>query len=1269
MHLSNISICILAFIFLIAQAQTAYAAKPAISFISPTPLNNSVNTTGNVLINTLVTNAINGTSLLNWDNSLVGWWRMNEAAGGTLVRDFSGHGNNGTWHGNTTANIITGRFGAALRFDGVKDYVDVNNSASLNLSNSDFSISFWINGTAQSTAQIIQQYNNKNGNGWKIKISNTNIYFYGNWTGSAYSISTYVSGALDNQWHHLVLVRNQSSVQWFKDGVSSGNSDKTNINADLNSSISLNFGSYNGATEFFNNSIDEIRIHKRELNLDEIKSSYDAGLYRLNTTLQIKSNGTYNYLAYIQDSIGTLNQTETRYITTSLMDYCSPKDAAKDWNINSNINCSNVNIIRYGNTIISNGGSLTLNNVTLITYGNITGNLGSVFNLNHSTLKLISNNTVYNAYLNGESNINYSTITSWNATTNQPVLKIAYHDPYGDHEHTPRSSISSTGASAKLSISNSNLSYLGWSGTAGGVTITSGINLIIQNNTFINNYYGLFLDTTDYIIVENNTFQSTVFTGSLIRNSDFIQIKNNTIRDGDIGLNVLGSHDSIISNNTILNMTNNYDAYDVGIFVWGVSRNITIENNNLSDIGTTGILLLYNSTQINISNNSIDLMEINDKYSNTVSTDINEPETGISIVETYKGWTSDSTESYGDNLTKLTNYKNRNITLSDNTFGSNVQVLLYSEGTLNLTQDLTDYWEFNYSLPRLSDPSHFYISNSYDTLSSIIYPVNRTVFSDWWSNNLRIVSSQLSKRYTSGGSEVFFDYIVQKNSMTILPRGYYKKYDMSVVNASDIPYDFYLYSPAYTPFGVNKSSTIFSNGTLYINMYNDLIEPRGYHTINMTIVPSSGSVVVNVSKWNAIGDYYKKWNESSTNSSIATNHVIGDFPANNKIAIKKNGTLWNTYTSNSTGYIAFTYSEGFSEIQFETTLSESEYIPPSPTNLTETHGNFWVNHTWQSGAGNITNSYNVSVNGIWINGSSNTFLNNSAGAGNWSNITVWAFNNSGTGSLSSNYVSQNIQLPSIPDTGTNPSVPDTNTAPSITNVVNGSIGDTYGIVNFTVNQSNALTHILYSINSDLSNPSQTMNQSNGTDRSVNITDLNNGTRYYYSVYAFNSSNTSLWTYSIISYFTVNSVNKPPIFSLIPSNGSLFNQNDSIVISINASDPDNDSLIFSIKIDDLQVSTAPNYEWKTSNNSPGYHHINVSVSDGKETVTRTITIYLNNPRYDVDENGFLNTSDIVITAQHINEITVAPYPKYDVNMDGIVDILDITIIGHHFGEAT
>ncbi|MCX9009509.1 MAG: DUF2341 domain-containing protein, partial [Candidatus Methanoperedens sp.] len=86
------------------------------------------------------------------------------------------------------------------------------------------------------------------------------------------------------------------------------------------------------------------------------------------------------------------------------------------------------------------------------------------------------------------------------------------------------------------------------------------------------------------------------------------------------------------------------------------------------------------------------------------------------------------------------------------------------------------------------------------------------------------------------------------------------------------------------------------------------------------------------------------------------------------------------------------------------------YTPPSPVNLISTQGNFWINYTWQAGAGAITDSYNVSVNDTWTNGSKVTYLNASVGPHGWGNISVWAYNNSGLGNLSSAPASQSTQV-------------------------------------------------------------------------------------------------------------------------------------------------------------------------------------------------------------------------------------------------------------------
>ena len=63
-------------------------------------------------------------------SGLVGAWGFDETAG-TTTGDTSGNGNTGTLNG--PVRTTAGRFGSALDFDGVNDWVTVTDSASLRL--------------------------------------------------------------------------------------------------------------------------------------------------------------------------------------------------------------------------------------------------------------------------------------------------------------------------------------------------------------------------------------------------------------------------------------------------------------------------------------------------------------------------------------------------------------------------------------------------------------------------------------------------------------------------------------------------------------------------------------------------------------------------------------------------------------------------------------------------------------------------------------------------------------------------------------------------------------------------------------------------------------------------------------------------------------------------------------------------------------------------------------------------------------------------------
>ncbi len=112
-------------------------------------------------------------------------------------------------------------------------------------------------------------------------------------------------------------------------------------------------------------------------------------------------------------------------------------------------------------------------------------------------------------------------------------------------------------------------------------------------------------------------------------------------------------------------------------------------------------------------------------------------------------------------------------------------------------------------------------------------------------------------------------------------------------------------------------------------------------------------------------------------------------------------------------YSCYFVDDGDSEYSLYWQMLDIDFAVPTPTNLQNTTGNYWVNYTWTAGTGIVTDGYNVSMNGTWHN-RTETFLNSSVGSGNWSNITVWAWNATGNGNMSADNISDNVQAPTAP---------------------------------------------------------------------------------------------------------------------------------------------------------------------------------------------------------------------------------------------------------------
>ncbi|CAG0994524.1 hypothetical protein METP1_02484 [Methanosarcinales archaeon] len=221
----------------------------------------------------------------------------------------------------------------------------------------------------------------------------------------------------------------------------------------------------------------------------------------------------------------------------------------------------------------------------------------------------------------------------------------------------------------------------------------------------------------------------------------------------------------------------------------------------------------------------------------------------------------------------------------------------------------------------------------------------------------------------------------------------------------------------------------WSNGTL-LTYHNDTVAPHGWSNITVWAYNNSGGM-------NSISQETQVLNNLPVLSPIGNRNVTAGslllinitaidadndtliYGTNASKGILNSSTGEYSWTTNSSDVGTYTWyfntSDNYGGIATETitvTVSAQpvfEYIPPVPVNLASTQGNSWIKYTWAPGTGNMTDSYNITVNGAPYN-TSTPSRNDTVGPHGWSNITVYAYNNSGIGSLSSTSLSQNTQL-------------------------------------------------------------------------------------------------------------------------------------------------------------------------------------------------------------------------------------------------------------------
>lgn len=216
------------------------------------------------------------------NNGLVGYWSMgaNDVTWTTnIMKDLSGQGNSGQLVAmSTTTSPVAGKTGGAMRFDGVNDYVNVGDIASLDFGvGQDFAISFWYKINSTSGGPPIFKRQESGGNeGYQFTYAGTFVI-----DATAGQIALTPSPTLTiGVWHHLVGLRNGTTAQLFIDGVLNGSTTNVIVDDSLTTAQPLWFGRHLDSwtsPDYLSGSIDQVRIYNRALSATEVKQLYNSG--------------------------------------------------------------------------------------------------------------------------------------------------------------------------------------------------------------------------------------------------------------------------------------------------------------------------------------------------------------------------------------------------------------------------------------------------------------------------------------------------------------------------------------------------------------------------------------------------------------------------------------------------------------------------------------------------------------------------------------------------------------------------------------------------------------------------------------------------------------------------------------------------------------------------------------------------------------------------------------------------------------------------------
>ena len=397
---------------------TISTVAPMLNFVSPTDSNATTVsrnwTQANITIDTTNLDTFkynwNGTNYTFYDNSLVLAlnFNNNSAIGETsnYYVDVSKYSNNGSCSGTACpAWNASGRLGGASTFDGSNDYIQVNDSNSLDGSLTRFTILAWVyvNKSVDMSYFVSKEKDTGASGSYGLYMDCATGCKYG-FDFFSNSDNDYVmadANLTNNTWAHLAGTWDGSNIRLYVNGIQQSSTPAVTGTSVNNTNYNLTIGlAANYAAPYFNGSIDEVRIYNRALSAQEILlhyqsefTKYNSSQYRFYANVTNLTDGTYTYYGWANNTAGVSGQTDSgypRYVSVNTFIYfMSPTQAngtslSRNWTeANITVNTANVDTFKFN----WNGTTYTIYDNSLVLaldYDNTTG-AGENYNNSNGT--------------------------------------------------------------------------------------------------------------------------------------------------------------------------------------------------------------------------------------------------------------------------------------------------------------------------------------------------------------------------------------------------------------------------------------------------------------------------------------------------------------------------------------------------------------------------------------------------------------------------------------------------------------------------------------------------------------------------------------------------------------------------------------------------------------------------------------------------------------------------------------------------------------------